>query len=172
MEIDYKLFKEIEKYAELHSLSSKDHYLKRNQNTDNIFENCLRGKLGEYGCYHSMLKAGYQIQSPPDLVIYPDSQKSFESDLVCIGKGNIIYEQPRYIHVKTVSARSFAKYGASFLIENNDPLTFNPQENHYISVMLQQDLINYSFYKWLNATEIVWGKPKLSHLTSKLAWYE
>lgn len=170
--IDYKLFKKIEKYAELHTLSSIEKYKQRNQNTSNIFENCLRGKLGEYACYFSMIKAGYILESEPDLDIYISDNKSYEADLKCIGKHGEMYEQPRYIHVKTMSATSFSKWGGSFLIESNDSLVFNPKENHYISVMLEIDLINYNFYKWLNAKEIEWDYPKLKHLTSKRAWYD
>ena len=171
-QITYSLFKEIERYAKRHSESSKDHYSKRNQNTSNIFENCLRGKMAEYCCYYSMIKAGYILQNEPDLKIFEQSEKSYDADLVCIGKGKEIYDVPRYIHVKSVSAESFAKFGASFLIESNDELVRSPQENHYISVMLQMDLINYEFYKWLDAKQVIWDKPVLKHLHTKSAWYD
>ena len=170
--ITYSLFKKIEKYAKAHSESSRENYLQRNTNTSNIFENCLRGKLAEYSCYFSMYRAGYILQSEPDLKIYEPSEKSYDADLVCIGKHKEIYDAPRLIHVKAIGVKTFAKFGASFLVEKNDPLVFNPQPNNFISVMLQEDLINYRFYKWLDAQKIQWGLPKNNNLTSKLAWYE
>lgn len=171
-EITYSLFKNIENYAKLHTESSKEYYSKRNQDTSKLFEHCFRGKMAEYCCYFSMIKAGYIIQNEPDLKILEQSEKSYDADLVCIGKGKEIYDSPRYIHVKSVSAESFARFGASFLIESCDELVHSPKENHYISVMLEIDLINYEFYKWLDATQIKWDKPILKHLRTKSAWYD
>lgn len=172
MSISYSLFKNIETYARLHAESSASHYQSRNQNTEKLFENCFRGKVAEWCNYHSLIDAGYIIEKPPCMIIFEQSEKSYDADLVILGKGKEIFDHKRYVHIKAVSLDSFKKFGASFLVENLDKLVHSPGKHHFISVMLQQDLINYKFYKWLDATQVRWGKPILKHLNSKSAWYE
>lgn len=168
--IDYKLFKKIEKYAQLHSQSSIDHYRKRNQNTDKILINCIAGKIGEFECYYSMINAGYKIKSPPDLAIYPDDDKSHAADMICVGKNDILYENEKHIHIKTVSFNTFKNYGISFLIEANDRLVKYPKDNHFYSVMIEESLTSYRFGKWICSTDVIWMPPKMN-LPSKLACY-
>lgn len=169
--IDYDLFKSIENYARLHTESSAELYQARNENKDRIFYNILRGKIAEFCCYYSMKNAGYILEAPPDLVIYSQHKKSHNADLICIGKDDIFYDIKRYIHIKSVSRETYDKIGASFLVENNNPLIKNPKENHYYSLLLQHSLTHYTFIKWLCSTEARYEAPKNKNLTTKLAVY-
>ena len=165
--IDYDLFKEIERYAKRHAESSKQMYASRNQNLNNSIVNCLRGKIAEYECYFSMKEAGYILEREPDLRIYSESGKSYEPDLVCIGKNNFIYPEKRYIHVKSISRQTYTKYGASVLCEARDPILLQPEPNHFFSIMLQHSLTHYTFYKWLNSCDCEWKDPILNLPTKK-----
>jgi len=168
--ISYDLFKDIENYAIRHTESSKDLYTKRNQNIDRIFINCLNGKIAEFACYNSMVSAGYILENKPDLQIHSASNKSHEADLICIGKNKTIYENKRHIHIKSVSMETYAKYGASFLVEKNNRLINNPDTNHYYSVLLQTSLTDYKFYRWINTCDVTYQNPR-KLMASKLAVY-
>lgn len=169
--INYDLFKEIELYANRHVESSKDYYLSRNQNPDKMFIQIFRGKIAEYCCYFSMKQAGYILENEPDLKIYSEANKSYDADLICIGKNNKLYDVERHIHIKSVSRKNFLAFGASFLVQKNDRIVSHPQDNHYYSVMLEQSLTHYTFYAWLNSCEVNYQPPKNSNLYSKLAVY-
>lgn len=169
--IDYFLFKEIELYANRHVESSRELYKNRNQNEERLFINCLRGKVAEWECYFSMLQANYIMKAEPDMKIYSSHNKSYDADLVCIGKDKKYYDSERFIHVKSISQATYKKIGASFLIQTNDNIVKNPLENHYYSVMLQQSLTHYTFFRWLNTCDAVYSKPRNKNLTSKLAVY-
>ena len=168
--IDYSLFKRIEDYAIQHAGSSLRVYAQRNQNLNSIVINCIRGKVAEYCCYFSMIEAGYILESEPDLKIYEESKKSYDADLICIGKDGVMYDEKRHIHVKSVSRETYNRYGASVLIESNDPIVKYPEHNHYFSIMLQHSLTHYTFYKWLNSFDCEWKDPILN-LPSKRALY-
>jgi len=170
--INYDLFKEIEHYAKRHVESSLEHYKSRNQNQETMFINCLRGKIAEWECFFSMKKEGYILKEKPDMLIYSGSNKSYDADLVCIGKNNSIYEIARHIHVKSISQETNQRIGASFLVQKNDPLVIHPKDNHYYSVLLQQSLTQYTFHTWLKSTETTYSEPKAKHLAkTKLAVY-
>ena len=166
MNINYDLYEEIKLYAKRHTESSLDHYKSRNQNVDNIYINCLRGKLAEWCCYYSMQKAGYILKDKPDMMIYSENNKSYDADLICTGKDKELYDQERHIHVKSISLDSYQKYGASFLIQKNDDIVNNPKPNHYFSVMLQQSLTEYFFHKWINSCDVSYSEPRMSALSA------
>lgn len=171
MYINYDLYEEIKLYAQRHFESSKETYAKRNQNTSKIFQDCIRGKVAEFCCYHSMKDQGYILESPPDLQIYSGHNKSYAADLICIGKDNLLYENPRHIHVKSISRETYDKYGASILIEKNDPLVYKPDEHHFLSIMLQDSLTAYSFFKWINSVDADWKDPILNLPTKKALYF-
>ena len=167
--MDYETFKKIEVYAKEHTESSIGYYKKRNSNTQNIFMNCLDGKIAEFNCYYELLSQGY-ILDLPDLEIHSD--KNYNSDLVVYGKHDKIFDEVKYIHVKSVSTKTFAKIGISFLMEKNDPIVINPKENHFICVMIQKNLVEYFLHTWLKTTEINYNTPHNKRLTTKVAWYQ
>jgi len=168
--INYDLLKEIELYASRHVESSAEYYKSRNQSNDKMFMNCLTGKLAEWECYFSMKKAGYILEKPPCMLIFSQGNKSYDADLVVLGKDKQIYESPKHVHVKSVSSETYKKYGASFLVQSNDPIVKNPDEHHYYSVMLEVSLTEYKFHKWLSTINAVYKKP-ITNLPSKLAVY-
>ena len=170
--IDYDLFKEIELYAKRHVESSSEYYKSRNQSTDKMFKNCFDGKVAEWSNYFSLIEAGYIMKNKPDHQIYSQHNKSYEADLICIGKDNHLYEKEKHIHVKSISIGTYNKIGASFLIQKNDNLVTNPDPDHYFSVMLQKSLTHYVFYKWINSCDVSYSEPRANHLAAtKLAVY-
>jgi hypothetical protein len=168
--VDYDLFINIQKYALAHAESSASHYQSRNQSTDKMFMNCLTGKLAEWCNYQSLIEAGYILEKPPCMLIFSQGNKSYDADLVVLGKDKQIYDSPKHVHVKSVSSETYKKYGASFLVQANDPIVKNPDEHHYYSVMLQVSLTEYKFHKWLSTINAVYKKP-ITNLPSKLAVY-
>ena len=131
----------------------------------------MRGKIAEFCNYFSLREAGYILECEPDLKIQTGSNKSYDSDLVVLGKNNILYEEKKYVHVKSISLDTYNKYGASFLVESNDPITINPKPNHYFSVMLQESFLVYKFHRWLNSCDVEYKAPRLKQLISKKAVY-
>jgi len=168
--IDYDLFKNIENYANRHLESSKELYTLRNQSTDKLHMNILNGKIAEYCCYYSMQSAGYILENKPDLEIYSANNKTHDADLICTGKNDKLYAQPKHIHIKSVSLDTYKKYGASFLVEKSNKLIKYPDENHYYSVMLQESLLVYKFHAWLPTLSVRYDNP-VNNLPSKLAVY-
>ena len=168
--ISYDLFINIQKYALAHAESSASHYQSRNQNTDMIFTNCFNGKVAEWSNYYSLLDAGYIVEKPPCMLIFSQANKSHDADLIILGKDKLVYDDPKHIHIKSVTLETFNKWGASFLIEKNNKLVNNPDANHYYSVMLQQQLTHYVFHKWICTLDVKYGAPKMN-LPTKLAVY-
>jgi hypothetical protein len=166
--IDYDIFKNIEAYALKHFESSKQLYTARKQNMKKAFNDILRGKIAEYNCYYQLQSKGY-ILDKPDLNIYTHT-KCYDADLIILGKGDKIYEQPKHIHVKSISRDSYEKYGASFLIEANDPVVLNPEPDHYFSVLLEESFLIYNFYMWLPCTEVEYGDPVMNLPTKKAVY--
>ena len=164
--INYDLFKEIELYASRHVESSAEYYKSRNQSTDKLFKHCFDGKIAEFMCFISMKKAGYILDKPPCMQIFSQGNKSYDSDLLCIGKNNEIYETPKHIHVKAISIKTYETIGISALIQKNDPIYLNPLRNHYFSFMLQVNLTHYEFCKWICSTDVIYGEPRAKHLAA------
>lgn len=168
--IDYDLLKEIQLYASRHTESSKQHYQTRNQNTDKIFINCFNGKAAEWCNYFSLLDADYIVDKPPCMRIFSNGNKSHDADLIITGKGKLLFDKPKHVHIKSVTKANYEKYGISFLVEKNDPIVINPDPDHFYSVMLQVSLLDYRFHTWINSCDVEWKKPVTS-LPSKLACY-
>jgi hypothetical protein len=168
----YDEFKAIEDYAKKHADSSAEHYKSRNQSIDRIFLQCLNGKLAEFFCYYSMKEVGYILENKPDLTILSPENKSHDADLICLGRFKEIYDNPKYIHIKSVSFENYNKYGTSFLIEKNNPTVLNPHPDHFYSIMLQcnNSFASYKFHRWICSTDIEWKPPRMN-LPTKLAAY-
>ena len=164
--ISYELFKEIELYATRHAESSSSYYLKSGRSQNQIMLNCLNGKIAEYCCYFSMIKAGYIIKNEPDLKI--TQEKSHDPDLICIGKNKIIYQEEKNIHVKSILVSNFEKYGASFLVSKSDPMVINPTDQDFYSVMLQENLLSYRFFSWIPSKSAKYTQPA-TNLPNNLA---
>lgn len=170
MVVDYELYKQLESYAQKHFESSKQVYLSRNQNLAKAYSDILRGKVAEFCAYFKLKELGYTL-TPPDIAVYKAEHKSHDADLVVTAKKGEENFKPIYLHVKSVSLETFAKYGASFLVEKTDPLVKQPRAQHYYCVMVQESDYHYNFYKFLKSEEVEYLPPKLSRLTTKLAVY-
>ena len=162
--IDYYLYEEIKHYANRHYESSKDLYLKRNQNSQKIFQDILRGKIAEYCAYFHLIEKGYVLDKP-DLTL--SAKKSYDADLVIKGSNTKILEEYWHIHVKSVTRASYLRYGASFLVEANDPLVFDPKPLHAFLVMIEDSFLVYKKYAWLKCANAVYQEPKMNLPTKK-----
>lgn len=169
--LDYDLFKNIENYANRHLESSKDYYISRNQDPDKMFINIFNGKVAEWCNYFSLKDADYIVEKPPCMQIFSQGSKSYDADLVILGKGKEVFEHKKHVHIKSVLKSNYEKYGASFLVQKNDPIVINKPDHHFYSVMLQESLTSYRFYKWLDVSQAIYQPPKQLNLHSKLAVY-
>ena len=164
--IDYDTFKNIEAYAIRHYESSKELYNFRGQK--NLLSDILRGKIAEFNAYYQLIAKGY-ILDKPGLEIRVSSA-CYDADLIVIGKNKTIYDKPRHVHVKSVSKLTNERYGASFLIEKNDPIVHKPKPNHYYCVLLEESFLVYNFLAWIDVRDAKYGNPKMK-LPTKLAVY-
>lgn len=108
--------------------TNKDEYSRRNQsNSDIVIHQIAQGKYAEFLATHYLTEKGYSILNPPDLKIYPASEKSFAEDI--LAEKN---EKEYRIHVKSISHESAEKYGTSWLFQKKDPLIKNPTTDDYM----------------------------------------
>jgi hypothetical protein len=149
--IDYDLLKNIEQYAKNHLESSRNFLVKkRNASEKNILDNILSGKIAEYNLYFHLLERNY-ILNEPDLKIY-NKGKSYDSDLIILGKNNKFYETPSNLHIKAISAFSLKQYGNSFLVQKNNPHVINHKKlkNDWYVTLQQKSFLVYDNVKFLN----------------------
>ena len=170
--IDYDLLKDIERYSNEHVETSKEAYAKRNQSIEKLFINIFNGKVAEWCNYFSLIEGSYIVEKPPCMRIFTGGNKSYDADIVILGKNKELFSEPKFVHVKSLSIKTFESMGISVLLQKNDPIVINPKSNHYISIMLQKSLLVYEFSKWVNSTEAIYSKPRARHLSStKVAIY-
>lgn len=117
-------FDKCAKFADAQMESSKDLYIYRGEHRmSKIREDIIIGKLGEVAAYKYLKKRGYDVNKP-DFSIYERANKSFAADLVtACGKS---------VHVKAQGFDSMMRYGASWLLQKTDSLTYLPDEEEYI----------------------------------------
>lgn len=170
--IDYDLLQDIINYSHRHLESSKDYYISINQNPDKLFHSIFNGKMAEWSNYHSLLDAGYIVDKPPCMRIFSQADKCHDADLIILGKQGELFEHPKHVHIKAVLKANYEQYGyASFLVSKTDPIVENPPPHHFYSVMLQESLTSYRFYKWLDVSTVEYAAPKQANLHTKLAVY-
>jgi hypothetical protein len=85
-------------------------------------EDITIGAAAEIGCYKMLRDFGFKV-SYPDFEIYDKGRKSFEADLM---------DSNRFFHIKGQSRLSAERYGASWLLQKQDPMIKVPQKGHYI----------------------------------------
>jgi len=157
--IDYDLFKNIEQYAEQHFKSSIEHYKKGYtyiKNERKIFDFILNGKIAEYNLYFHLKNENF-ILNEPDLKIYTTG-KSFDSDLIILGKENELFQENEkiHIHVKGITKKTYENFGSSFLLQKNDPIVIDQKnekyKNHYFAALHQTD--NFLVYDNIKKTSV------------------
>ena len=168
--IDYDTFKNIEAYALRHYENSKEIYASRGQNLKKLFNDIIRGKVAEYNAYYQLIEKNY-ILNKPELEIKTNTA-CYDADLIIIGKDKEVYDNAKHVHVKSVSKDSYEKYGASFLIEKNDPIVSRPDEHehHYYCVLVERSFLVYDFLHWIDVREVKYSAPKMN-LPTKYAVY-
>lgn len=160
--IDYELLNDISEYARKHLDSSYKHYSNRavSSSRTKIYQDILKGKIAEFNLYFHLIEKGYRLD-PPCLKVYQN--KTYDSDLYIPNKNT-------HIHVKSVSIKSYKRFGLSVTFQKNDPLIILPQSNHWICIMREIDFLSYSPSKWVNSLDADYKPTKLRH-PSKLALY-
>ncbi len=120
--ISQEVYDRCVKFAEERIAGSAGLYAYRGEaNKEKMVEDCIIGTLGEFGAYEYLKSKGISI-SEPDLTIYENKKKSFAADLL---------NQDLKIHVKSQSAKSHKRYGASWLLQRRDRVVQNPDSNEY-----------------------------------------
>lgn len=115
-------------FAEKQLETSKDLYSRRGEyRLRKIKEDIITGKLGEVAAYEYLKKRGLKC-CKPDFNIYEKQRKSFDADLTT--------ECGKKVHVKSQSHDSMVRYGASWLMQKSDKLTYNPTENDLILMIV------------------------------------
>lgn len=170
VEVNYILTKltardleEIECFADARCGDSKHYQRRGNFKRSDI----TTGAAAEIGAYKALKKAGFEI-SKPDFGIYHKSKKSFNADLS---------DGERHFHVKGQSVESATLYGASWLLQKEDPMIKVPLPGHYLMCCLV-DYEKKAVYTYCNVPvmtlvrEDLFDKLKIDYLNrTKVAVY-
>lgn len=151
-------------FAQAQYKTSRSQYRRRNQsNPDRIISQIVDGKMGELMVERHLIETGFSSSSP-DFEIYTARNKSFDADLFC-GKVNV--------HVKTQSAESAQRYGASWVFQaggvgfgNTDPCLDNSSSDWCVFVTLDAKTHSANLVGPLDIRSIRphFKDPKLQHL--------
>lgn len=99
--------------------SSRSHYKFRGGFK---YVDVLSGAMAEIAVF-LVLKKKYKSVSPPDFEIYSTKNKSYDADLRTRNKN---------YHIKSQTAESRSRYGASWLMQRNDPILAAPTDKDYL----------------------------------------
>lgn len=160
-------FDKCSKFADNQLDTSKNLYAYRGEHRlSKMREDIIVGKLGEVAAYKYLKQRGFNPKRP-DFKIYEGRRKSFDADITT--------ECGKLIHVKSQSYDSMVRYGASWLLQKSDKLTFEPKLDEYVlmvnlrgleanvlGIVSALDLIEYDLFE----------KPKVErYQKTKLALY-
>jgi len=85
-------------------------------------EDIISGAMAELAVYRVLKEKGVEVGFP-DFKLYEKGQKSYAADLS---------DGLHYFHVKGQTLESKKRYGASWLLQRNDPLVNQPERLNYI----------------------------------------
>jgi hypothetical protein len=143
-------------------------YAKRNQfdATKRIADSMI-GKIGELTVYYNFLEK-YPTITYPDFNIYPANKKSWDYDLK---------HETFNLHVKTQEVLQGAKFGVSWIFQNEDKHIFKTySENDYVAFVSVNMLQKHGEIKHILPVTLLhemslFKKPVLAKLASKSAVY-
>jgi len=108
VEIPDDIMKLVSAFADVQTDTVLEHYQNRSQtNAEKIKEDCIVGKLGEFGTYQYFIGRRYAC-TKPDMNVYGPDDKRFTSDL--IGDGNKLC-------VKSQSVEQAGRFGLSWTFQ-------------------------------------------------------
>lgn len=125
----------------------------------------LCGALGELAVYN-WLKPSRKSLTPPDFTLHDIKDKSYSPDLADRGR--------RY-HIKSQTMKSKLRYGASWLLQKDDPVTFSPHDRDWLvltNVSLKNNLVEIHGMWKASELSCVWGECKVPRYSlTKVALY-
>lgn len=160
-------FNKCAEFADAQLKTSKNLYAYRGEHReDKIRKDIIIGKLGEVAAYKYLKVRGFSVNKP-DFSIYEQCNKSFAADLIT--------DCGRSIHVKSQGFDSMVRYGASWLLQKSDALTYKPEKSEFILMVsisgLEADVLGV-----VNAQDLIlnglYDEPKISrYAKTKVALY-
>jgi len=110
VEIPDDIMKLVSAFADVQTDTVLEHYQNRSQtNAEKIKEDCIVGKLGEFGTYQYFIGRGYAC-TKPDMNVYVPEDKRFASDLIGDGKK---------LCIKSQSIEQAGRFGLSWVFQNS-----------------------------------------------------
>jgi hypothetical protein len=159
---------DIKKCTEFSELVDTSLYAQRNQwDADKRKADSKIGKLGELAVYYS-LKDKYPTITYPDFKIYKPREKSWDFDLK---------HEKFNLHVKTQESLQAAKFGESWIFQNEDKHIFkNYNDNDYVVFVGVNMFQKHGIIKQILPVKLLhemqlFKKPVLAKLISKSAVY-
>jgi len=139
-------------FAEKCCPTNQNEYARRNQNNIEKIKKDIRiGKMGEFAVYYMMLKKEAKGITKPDLEIYENNKKSFDSDLKC---GNYNF------HIKSQCLESASKFGISWMFQKTDPLIKKASEyDYFIGTTVNEDSNKIDIVLKKPVKDLIFGEP-------------
>ena len=135
-------------------------YIERKQSdVKKIIADIYIGKMAEYAVWNYLQRDGKDATFP-DIAIYPAKKKSYDADITC---GDI------KIHVKSCIAMGV--YPISWVFQPNDPVTINPSNKDFLSLVSIEDDNSFNAY-FVKAVDVLemYEKPKKEGLDKKVIY--
>lgn len=169
-------------YAQLETSSGGLYRARGEFRQEKMVNDIVVGKLGEIGVYRFVtglegeFSPVYRFVSAPDFSIYKGRRKSFDADVtVCFSDNE---DLPQYkLHIKSQSMGSYEKYGASWICQRTDKLTYKPDPiDVLVFVIVDLDKGFGNILGMVEATTLfakgLWGECKVpSYAKTKVALY-
>jgi len=115
--------------------TNEDMYVRvNNRNPSIVKEQIYAGKMAEYAVYNFLIK-NYDKVTPPDIMIYDVSKKSYDADLVASDKS---------VHIK--SCTSGSKYPVSWLFQPTDGITKTPNDTDILALVIYEQGTEFTCY--------------------------
>jgi hypothetical protein len=146
-----------EEFAENCFPTNRIQYTKRNQtNPEKIKKDIRIGKMGEFAVYNLMLEKKVKNITKPDLKIYYEHNKSFDSDLKCDNYN---------LHVKSQCLESASRFGISWTFQKKDPIVIRPSiYDYFIGTIVDEKNKKIEIKLSKPVKNLIFGEPVLDIL--------